>query len=87
MVLAICIVLSIVGTFLIAAIVVGREAHRLDAVAPRSVYVPEEAVELPAASAEVTENLLSDGFSADDGVKVQLPKLSVRAVPITVLPL
>ena len=55
MVLAICIVLSIVGTFLIAAIVVGREAHRLDAVAPRSVYVPEEAVEfvaeyLPAAS-------------------------------------
>ena len=55
MVLTVCIVLSVVGTFLIAAIVVGREAHRLDAVAPRSVYVPEEAVEfvaeyLPAAS-------------------------------------
>ena len=55
MVLTVCIILSVVGTFLIAAIVVGREAHRLDAVAPRSVYVPEEAVEfvaeyLPAAS-------------------------------------
>ena len=55
MALTVCIVLSVVGTFLIAAIVVGREAHRLDAVAPRSVYVPEEAVEfvaeyLPAAS-------------------------------------
>jgi hypothetical protein len=54
-VLTICIVLSVVGTFLIAAVVVGREAHRLDAVAPRSVYIPEEAVEfvaeyLPAAS-------------------------------------
>lgn len=47
--------LAALGTFLIAAVVVGREAHRLDAVAPRSVYVPEEAVEfvaeyLPAAS-------------------------------------
>ena len=55
MALTVCIILSVVGTFLIAAIVVGREAHRLDAVAPRSVYVPEEAVEfvaeyLPAAS-------------------------------------
>lgn len=55
MVLVVCIVLAALGTFLIAAVVVGREAHRLDAVAPRSVYVPEEAVEfvaeyLPAAS-------------------------------------
>lgn len=55
MVLVVCIVLAALGTFLIAALVVGREAHRLDAVAPRSVYVPEEAVEfvaeyLPAAS-------------------------------------
>jgi hypothetical protein len=46
--LALCIVLSVVGTFLIAAVVVGREAHRLDAVAPRSVYIPEEAVEFVA---------------------------------------
>ena len=55
MVLVVCIVLAAIGTFLIAAVVVGREAHRLDAVAPRSVYVPEEAVEfvaeyLPASS-------------------------------------
>jgi hypothetical protein len=35
-------------TFAIAAGVVGREAHRLDAVAPRSVYVVDEAVEFVA---------------------------------------
>lgn len=35
-------------TFAIAAGVVGREAHRLDAVAPRSVYVIDEAVEFVA---------------------------------------
>lgn len=34
--------------FVIAAVVVGREAHRLDAVAPRSVYIPEEALEFVA---------------------------------------
>lgn len=34
--------------FVLAAVVVGREAHRLDAVAPRSVYVPEEAMEFVA---------------------------------------
>ena len=34
--------------FAIAAGVVGREAHRLDAVAPRSVYVVDEAVEFVA---------------------------------------
>ena len=34
--------------FVMAAVVVGREAHRLDAVAPRSVYIPEEAVEFVA---------------------------------------
>lgn len=28
-----------------AAVVVGREAHRLDAVAPRAVYMPDEAVD------------------------------------------
>ena len=36
------------AVFVIAAVVVGREAHRLDAVAPRSVYIPEEALEFVA---------------------------------------
>jgi hypothetical protein len=34
--------------FVIAAVVVGREAHRLDAIPPRSVYIPEEALEFVA---------------------------------------
>src|SRR6185436_18971700 len=42
------IVLGALSTFVIAAVVVGREAHRLDAVAPRSVYVVDEAVEFVA---------------------------------------
>jgi hypothetical protein len=37
-----------VATFVIAAVVVGREAHRLDSVAPRSVYVVDEVVEFVA---------------------------------------
>jgi hypothetical protein len=37
-----------VAVFVIAAVVVGREAHRLDAVAPRSVYIVDEAVEFVA---------------------------------------
>jgi hypothetical protein len=37
-----------VVVFVMAAVVVGREAHRLDAVAPRSVYIPEEALEFVA---------------------------------------
>ncbi len=36
------------ATFVIAAVVVGREARRLDSVAPRSVYVVDEAVEFVA---------------------------------------
>jgi len=40
--------LAAVLVFVIAAVVVGREAHRLDAVAPRSVYIPQEALELVA---------------------------------------
>lgn len=36
------------AVFVIAAAVVGREAHRLDAVAPRSVYIVDEAVEFVA---------------------------------------
>ena len=41
-------VLAGVVVFGIAAGVVGREAHRLDAVAPRSVYIVDEAVEFVA---------------------------------------
>lgn len=43
------VVIAAVATFVIAAVVVGREAHRLDAVAPRSVYIVDEAVEFVAA--------------------------------------
>src|SRR4051795_7864248 len=42
------VVLAALCTFAIAAVVVGREAHRLDAVAPRSVYIVDEAVEFVA---------------------------------------
>ena len=42
------IIAAAIVTFLIAAIVVGREAHRLDAVAPRSVYLIDEVVEFVA---------------------------------------
>jgi hypothetical protein len=42
------VVLAALAVFVIAAVVVGREAHRLDAVAPRTVYVVDEAVEFVA---------------------------------------
>lgn len=42
------ILLAAALVFVVAAVVVGREAHRLDAVAPRSVYIPEEAAEFVA---------------------------------------
>lgn len=42
------IVVAGVLVFVMAAVVVGREAHRLDAVAPRSVYIPQEAMEFVA---------------------------------------
>jgi hypothetical protein len=38
-------VLAAVSVFVIAAVAVGREAHRLDAVAPRAVYQLDEAVD------------------------------------------
>ncbi len=44
----ITIVLAVIAalvTFVIAAVAVGREAHRLDAVAPRAVYRLDEAVD------------------------------------------
>ena len=42
------ILIAAVCTFVIAAVVVGREARRLDSVAPRSVYIVDEAVEFVA---------------------------------------
>ncbi len=38
-------VVAVLVVFVIAAVVVGREAHRLDAVAPRAVYQLDEAVD------------------------------------------
>jgi hypothetical protein len=40
--------LSAVSIFVIAAVVIGREAHRLDGVAPRAVYDPDEATQFVA---------------------------------------
>jgi len=42
------IVVAAVAVFAIAAVVIGREAHRLDAVAPRVVYDLDQAVEFVA---------------------------------------
>ncbi len=39
------VVIAAVAVFVIAAVVIGREAHRLDAVAPRVVYRLDEAVD------------------------------------------
>lgn len=41
-------VIAALAVFVIAAVVVGREAHRLDAVAPRVVYRLDEAVDFVA---------------------------------------
>ncbi len=52
--------LAALATFVIAAVVVGREARRLDAVAPRAVYDIDQAVEFvseriaPASQARLT---------------------------------
>ncbi len=35
--------LSVLSVFVVAAVVIGREAHRLDGVAPRAVYDIDEA--------------------------------------------
>ncbi len=45
-----CLVLSVVSVFVIAAVVVGREARRLDAVAPRVVYELDTAVDFVASA-------------------------------------
>jgi hypothetical protein len=41
-------VLAAIAVFVIAAVVIGREAHRLDAVAPRVVYRLDEAIDFVA---------------------------------------
>jgi hypothetical protein len=41
-------VVAALSTFVIAAAAVGREAHRLDSVAPRAVYMLDEAVDFVA---------------------------------------
>jgi hypothetical protein len=41
-------VIAAAATFVVAAVAVGREAHRLDAVAPRAVYLLDEAVDFVA---------------------------------------
>jgi hypothetical protein len=47
MTLAVVFILAVgaVAVFAIAAVVIGREAHRLDAVAPRATYVLDDAVD------------------------------------------
>ena len=44
------IVIAAVGVFLIAALTIGREARRLDAMAPRAVYQLEQAADFVAVS-------------------------------------
>jgi hypothetical protein len=39
------IAVAVVGVFVIAAVVIGRESRRLDTLAPRTVYVLDEAVD------------------------------------------
>jgi hypothetical protein len=51
---AVFVIAAALCTFVIAAVVVGREAHRLDAVAPRVVYQEEQALSF------VSENLPAD---------------------------
>ena len=46
--LGIFVVLAAVAIFAIAAGAIGREAHRLDAIAPRAVYTLDEAVDFVA---------------------------------------
>jgi hypothetical protein len=42
------VIVSILCVFVIATVVIGREAHRLDGVAPRTVYLLDEAVDFVA---------------------------------------
>ena len=54
------IVIAAVGVFLIAALTIGREARRLDAMAPRAVYQLEQATDFVAMSlSETTQSRLT----------------------------
>ena len=54
------IVIAAVGVFLIAALTIGREARRLDALAPRAVYQLEQATDFVAMSLpEITQARLT----------------------------
>ena len=44
------IVIAVIGVFLIAALTIGREARRLDAMAPRAVYQLEQSADFVAMS-------------------------------------
>ena len=43
------VVVAALFTFVLAAVVIGREAHRLDGIAPRVVYIEEQALSFVAA--------------------------------------
>ena len=54
------IVITAIGVFLIAALTIGREARRLDAMAPRAVYQLEQATDFVAMSlSETTQSRLT----------------------------
>ena len=54
------IVIAAIGVFLIAALTIGREARRLDAMAPRAVYQLEQAADFVAMSLpEITQARLT----------------------------
>lgn len=98
MIVVVLVVIAAVGVFAIAAAVVGREARRLDAVAPRAVYELEEAVDfvsdtVPPASqarltpAEVRQLLrLHMGLLRDKGLQPRVAEDQVQdiAEPVVV---
>jgi hypothetical protein len=86
--------LAAVAVFVIAAVVVGREAHRLDAVAPRAVYVLDDAVDFvadrlpPASQQRLTpadvEHLLTSHMRWLHAKGLQPPNVVDRRQDITV---
>ncbi len=66
MITGVFIAAAAVCVFVIAAVVIGREARRLDAVAPRAVYDPDQAVEFVAdlLPAETQARLTPDELAA-----------------------
>ena len=66
MITGVFIAAAAVCVFVIAAVVIGREARRLDAVAPRAVYDPDQVVEFVAdlLPAETQARLTPDELAA-----------------------